>query len=90
MIPMTTYQNLSAKNVFNMAMDWEKLKKRASLYEIKCCPSCGNENLSEYAEGILGPRWSCKCGVNFEVRNPSALRRKPKKSKPSTEQHGGT
>jgi len=58
--------------------DWGQLKKRASLYQIKCCPSCGNEDLHEYAEGILGPRWGCKCGVTFEVRNPSYLKRKKK------------
>jgi ribosomal protein L37AE/L43A len=57
--------------------NWEELKKRTKLYAIKCCPNCGNEELHEYATGILGPRWGCgNCGVNFEVRNPSYLSRK--------------
>ncbi len=54
--------------------DWNKLKLRTKLYQIKCCPSCGDSNLWEAAEG---PRWVCnKCGVAFLVTNPSYLKRK--------------
>ena len=57
--------------------DWNELKKRTSLYLMKCCPSCGSDKLWEKA---VGPTWHCEsCGVSFTVTNPSYLKRKAKK-----------
>lgn len=58
-------------------MNWEELKKRTAIYEMKCCPSCGKHLLEERAEG---PRWvCCYCHVSFTVTNPSYLKRKKRK-----------
>ena len=60
-------------------MEWDKLKKRTSLYAMNCCPSCGSDQLYEKA---VGPTWVCQsCGVTFTVTNPSFLKRKPKQEK---------
>lgn len=64
--------------------NWEQLKLRTALYQIKCCPSCGHEDLCPRAEG---PSWSCqKCCVKFIVTNPSYLKRKPKDEHPKRNQ----
>ncbi len=58
-------------------MNWELIKKRTSLYEIKCCPSCGKHLLQERVEG---PSWVCRyCHVSFIITNPSYLKRKKPK-----------
>lgn len=57
-------------------VDWNELKLRTSLYQMKCCPSCGSESIGEKA---IGPSWICgKCNVTFIVTNPSYLKRKKK------------
>lgn len=64
--------------------DWERIKLRTALYEIKCCPSCGGNALQERA---TGPRWVCRtCHVSFVITNPSRLTRRKKVRQPIIEE----